>query len=138
MYTRSRRIYVQDTDVTGVIYFANLMHIGIETFEEFLHQQEFDFQNILKEKTLSLPIVHSDADFESPIFLGDILEIRLSIQEIGTSSFTHLSEMWTKRGRGAVVRFVHVAYSPAKEKKIPLPLELVKVLSSNDAECMKE
>ena len=37
MFLYKRVVRIEDTDATGYIYFANLLKMGLEAFEEFLH-----------------------------------------------------------------------------------------------------
>ena len=55
MFVYQRKIRVQDTDATGVLYFANQLQIGLEAFEEFMHTQGFKIgEMIQKNKFLHL------------------------------------------------------------------------------------
>lgn len=131
MFSYKRVIRVQDTDATGVIYFANLLQMGLEAFEEFMRVQDFSFQKMIESKELLMPIVHAEADFFAPLTVGDEVDIRLSIKQIGTTSFTHSSEFFLNGERTGVSSIVHVAFSPKEKEAIPLPKFLVKALSVN-------
>ncbi|MDJ0652232.1 MAG: thioesterase family protein [Simkaniaceae bacterium] len=124
MYSYKRMIRVQDTDATGVLYFANQLQIGLEAFEDFLCTQGFFIGEMIKKKQYSLPIVHAEADFYASIHVSDALELRLTFPSIGTTSFTHASEVLRKGKKVGRVEIVHVAYCPKKKEGIPIPEEL--------------
>lgn len=124
MYSYKRMIRVQDTDATGVLYFANQLQIGLEAFEDFLWTQGFSIGEMIKKKHYLLPIVHAEADFFAPIHVSDILELTLTFPKIGTTSFTHASEIFKKGKKVGTVKIVHVVYCPEKEEGIPIPEEL--------------
>lgn len=124
MYTYKRIIRVQDTDATGVLYFANQLQIGLEVFEDFLHTQGFSIGEMIKKNHYLLPIVHAEADFFSPIHISDTLDVTLSFPKIGTTSFTHASKVLRNGEKVGTVKIVHVVYCPKKQEGIPIPDDL--------------
>ncbi|MCB1080479.1 MAG: acyl-CoA thioesterase [Simkaniaceae bacterium] len=120
MFTYERTIRVQDTDATGVLYFANQLQIGLEAFEEFLLQKGFSLGEMVRQGNFLLPIVHAEADFMAPLCIGDRVTVTLSFQ-LGTSSFTHASDILKEGEKVGTVSIVHVAYCPKQKTSIPLP-----------------
>ncbi len=119
----SRTIRLGDTDATGVLYCANQLRIALETFEEFIEQSGLSLACIIEKKKVLLPIVHTESDFFSPLKVGDKIEIYLSINQIGVSSFTCFARF--KKGDRAVgtTSIVHVFYSTEKNRPQPIPDE---------------
>ena len=83
-----------DTDAAGVIHFFHLMRWCHEAWEESMNNygiKSIDvFPSIVDNKvTLStaLPIVHCEADFFSPIHIGDELIIKLVPRKLDIRSF---------------------------------------------------
>ncbi len=134
MYSYKRIIRVQDTDATGVLYFANQLQIGLEAFEDFLCTQGFSIGEMIKKRHYLLPIVHAEADFFAPIHVSDALELTLTFPRVGTTSFTHASEVFRQGEKVGTVEIVHVVYCPEKEKGIPIPGELEnKILTCSES-----
>lgn len=123
-----RIIYVQDTDATGVLYFANQFKIGLEAFEEFLLDKGFSFNKMVNKKDFSLPVVHAEADFIAPLFMGDAIEVTLTFQ-MGTTSFTHFSNILKEGKEVGTVSIVHVVYSSATKSSIRIPPQLKQILA---------
>ena len=121
MFTYERRIRIQDTDASGCIYFANQLQIGLEAFEDFLYSKGCSLQDEMEKRDFLFPIVHAEADFFAQIFLGDLLCLRLTFPNVGTSSFTHASEVFVEEKKVGFVKIVHVMYCPIEKKKIPIP-----------------
>lgn len=132
MYRYVRKIRVQDTDATGVLYFANLLQIGLEAFEEFMHQKGHKMGEVIKEKKFLYPIVHAEGDFFAPIYLSDEIEVTLSFPKMGTTSFTHASVMTRNGEKVGQVSIVHVVYSQEKKQSIPLPETIKNLILSCD------
>ncbi len=122
------KIRLRDTDATGVIYFTEQMRLALEVLEEL-----FSLKDML-EGSFLLPVVHAEADYFSPLRVGDEVDITPSVQKIGTSSFTLSYRFWdTHREKEAgCVTIVHVAISRDTKTAIPLPavvLSFLKTLS---------
>ena len=120
MFLYKRVVRIEDTDATGYIYFANLLKMGLEAFEEFLYSESFSLQKMIESKKILIPIVHSEADFFSPITLGSRIDIQLEVSRIGKKSFTHSSEFILNGKKVAKSAIVHVAFSPALNQSILL------------------
>jgi 1,4-dihydroxy-2-naphthoyl-CoA hydrolase len=129
MIVYRRVIRVQDTDATGVLYFANLLQIALEAFEDFLHNSKFSLHSMIEAKDFLLPIVHVEADFFAPIFVADLLDVQLSLKAKGNSSFTLASEFFKKGEKVGRAEIVHVCCSQETKKAIPPPPELQRLLS---------
>ena len=130
MFIYRRTIRVQDTDATGVLYFANQLQIALEAFEEFLLTQGFSFGEMVRKNQFLLPIVHTEGDFFAPLTLGDQVEVHLSFSKIGTTSITHTSELFKQGHRVGTASIVHVVYCPNKGEAIPIPKELKTLITS--------
>jgi len=117
-----RVIRIQDTDATGFLYFANQLQIGLEAFEEFLLQKRFFLGEMVRKGKFLLPIVHAEADFMAPLIIGDIIEVTLTFQ-MGTTSFTHASDILKAGERVGSVSIIHAVYCPKTKSSMPLPPE---------------
>ncbi|EKF22545.1 thioesterase superfamily protein [Mycolicibacterium hassiacum DSM 44199] len=67
----------------------------------------------------SIVVVHNSVDYHAPVFETDVVEIVSSIERVGTSSLTTVSEMSTARGRCATVRTVQVVLGEDGTKSRP-------------------
>jgi acyl-CoA thioester hydrolase len=70
-------------------------------------------------------IVHAECDYRAPAFVHDELEIRLTLGEVGRSSFTFsYAIVHVPSGRPiADGRTINVTYDYAAGRTIPIPLE---------------
>ena len=67
----------------------------------------------------SIVVVHNSVDYHAPVFETDVVEIESSIDKVGTSSLTTISEMSTASGRCATVRTVQVVLTDDPSKSRP-------------------
>jgi len=127
-----RIIRVQDTDATGVLYFANQLQISLEAFEEFMRVSGFSLTQMVETKKILLPIVHSEADYFLPLTIGEKVEVTLNFTRIGTTSFTYCTEL--KKGEELIgtASIVHVVYCPKAQESQPIPENLKSILNKGE------
>ena len=76
-------------------------------------------------KDYFLPIVHVESDYKLPLFVGDLLEIQIVVEDIGQTSFTFgYTILNHKKECVGTAKTVHVTISKKTHKKIPLPKEM--------------
>jgi len=131
MFTYQRTIRMQDTDATGVLYFANQLQIALEAFEAYLAEQGFSIGEMVAQGNFLLPIVHTEADFFAPVYLSDQLTIELEIEHIGTTSFTVDTKFFKGDACVGTASIVHVALSQEDSTSIPIPPILINNLNLN-------
>ncbi len=122
MFTFQMRVKLQDTDATGVLYFAEQFRMAQEVFEEFLKEKGFSLKQVLSSEYL-LPIVHAAGDYMAPVRVGDELEISLNVVKMGTSSVTVHYEFCERESKNSVgrVELVHVVVDREKRTSVPIP-----------------
>jgi acyl-CoA thioester hydrolase len=66
-----------------------------------------------------------ECDYKRPATYGDVLEIRLTVAEIGRTSFRYECEIVDEQGRTvATAKTVQVMYDYATEKPVAIPDEI--------------
>lgn len=67
-------------------------------------------------------LARAEADYKRPTKYGDVIEIRLTVAEIGRTSFRYEYEIVDKEGRTVLTaKTVQVMYDYTKEKPVPIP-----------------
>jgi len=67
-------------------------------------------------------LARAEADYKRPSRYGDVLEIRLTVAEIGRSSFRYEYEIVNEKGETVLTaKTVQVMYDYAAEKPVPIP-----------------
>lgn len=130
-YTKQYTIRMRDTDAAGLIYFAEQLRIAHEAFEAFIDEVGLSFRYLLTTAPYMIPIVHTEADYRAPLFVGDKVTIHMVLDRIGTSSFTIQFHL-TRHDNVAVgtVKTTHVAIDRESHTKVPVPEELRKHLEA--------
>ena len=84
-YTRTVRL--QDTDAAGVVYFANVLPMCHEAYEESLAASSINFKSFFSTPSVAIPIVHASVDFLRPMFCGDQIIIHLTPKVVSENTF---------------------------------------------------
>ena len=72
-----------------------------------------------------------ECDYKRPTKYGDVIEIRLTVAEIGRSSFRYEYEMVDERGRTVLLaKTVQVMYDYTAEKPVPIPDDIRTLLTT--------
>lgn len=125
MFTYKTIVKLHETDAAGLLFFSQQFKLFHDAYEELLDRLGFGFSTLFKKKNYFLPIVHAAADYKKPLFVGDRLNIDVTVGHIGETSlsFTYrlLNDKKIVVGTG---KTVHVAISRKTGKKIPLPKEI--------------
>lgn len=81
------RIYYEDTDCGGVVYYANYLKYFERARTHYLEERGVSVAALLKEGTQFM-VVHAELDYRSPARYGDTLVIETKLAETGKASLT--------------------------------------------------
>jgi acyl-CoA thioester hydrolase len=129
MFTCEKRVFLRDTDATGVIYFSVLLQYALEAFELFLHSKKSPLLDLL-EKGYLFPVVHAEADYKTALRVGDEISIHLSLGKLSERSFSIKAEM-TKLPSGIPAgssKIVHAFLLKGEMVASPIPEDLSSIL----------
>lgn len=116
---------MHDTDMAGILYFARQFRFAHDALEDFVESEaSLSFNDVFSKKKFVFVIVHCEADYFAPLAVGDALEIRLSVENIGNSSFTLFYKIFRKDQLVGTVKTVHVSLHSETRKKITVPDKL--------------
>lgn len=128
MFTAKNKVRMHDTDMAGILYFANQFRFVHDAFEDFVEMEGITFQQVLQKEDFLFVIVHVEADYLGHLTIGDNLDIHVSVENIGNSAFTILYYIYKKNGfLVGKAKTVHVTLDKATRKKMPIP-EHLKIL----------
>jgi acyl-CoA thioester hydrolase len=81
------RIYYEDTDCGGVVYYANYLRFFERARTEFLRERGIDVAAYASQGILFV-VVHVDVSYRSPARYNDLLEIETRIVGHSRTTFT--------------------------------------------------
>ena len=124
-FTHKVKVYYEDTDSGGVVYYANYLKFLERARTEALVSLGFS-NKIIKEKFGALIIVKScNIDYKKSAFLEDELSIRSFIKSISKTSF--FMNQFISKGNDIIVEAkVHLVFVNDQGKPIKIPEILFK------------
>lgn len=88
MHQTNIRIYYEDTDAGGVVYYANYLKFAERARTEWLRGLGFDQSQLLLERDTAFVVRHATLDIKQPARLDDLLTITTEISDIGGASIS--------------------------------------------------
>lgn len=95
------RIYYEDTDCGGVVYYANYLKYFERARTDYLEQRGFSVAQLMKEGTVFM-VVRAEVNYRSPAQLGDILTVETTVDTSKNASVT-FSHVFRERDSGRIV-----------------------------------
>ena len=80
------RIYYEDTDSEGVVYYANYLKFLERGRTEFLRELGFDLEEIKNVFSLIFAVKSVNAEYISPARLNDLILVNTQIKKYGKAS----------------------------------------------------
>jgi YbgC/YbaW family acyl-CoA thioester hydrolase len=124
------KINFAETDPGGILFFAEFLKIAHISYERFFENLQLD-RNYFLDEEFVLPIVHTEADYLSPVKFGDELICELTVGKIGETSF-ELNYILKNNGTiAAKISTKHVVVLKKKFQKTQIPSQLRNRLKEN-------
>jgi len=117
------RVYYEDTDAAGIVYYANYLKFIERARTEMMHLLEAGYRDSVAQRRIAFAVRHCEMDFLAPARLDDVLEVRTAVVEIGGASVT--AEQVIRRNGDDLTRVrVRLACIDAAGRAMRLPAEL--------------
>ncbi|VAX08015.1 Tol-Pal system-associated acyl-CoA thioesterase [hydrothermal vent metagenome] len=87
------RVYYEDTDSGGVVYYANYLKFMERARTEWLRSHGFEQDRLIAQDGIIFAVRHVDADFLRPARFNDALEVSASIANHGKVSMNFAQEV---------------------------------------------
>lgn len=102
------RVYYEDTDAAGIVYYANYLKFAERGRTEMMRELGFAHSRIAAETGLVFTVRRCSADYRAAARLDDMLTVETRIQEIGAATLT-LDQQIRRDGETIVALDVLVA-----------------------------
>jgi len=124
-FIHTLRVYYEDTDAGGVVYYANYLKYLERARTEALRELGFDQPRLLTQEGLAFVVRAITADYRKPARLDDALEVRSTVSKIGRASL-EFSQVVTRGDTplleaSVLIACVHLSL----QKPAPLPGDLL-------------
>lgn len=93
-FTWEVRVYYEDTDAGGIVYYANYLKFFERARTEWLRAVGIGQQVLLAEHDAMFVVKSVSADYHAPAKLDDVLNLTLTIEKLGRASVVFRQEAW--------------------------------------------
>ena len=92
VFRTTRRIEFGDTDMAGIVHFANFFRFMEAAECEFLRSRGLSVKMNWEGQAIGFPRVAATCDYVKPVRFEDVLDVAVKIERIGTKSVTYVFE----------------------------------------------
>jgi acyl-CoA thioester hydrolase len=82
-HTLNLRVYYEDTDAQGVVYFANYMRFMERGRTEWLRAQGIEQERLMREQNLCFSVISTNVRFVRPARFDDLIAVVTSVGSRG-------------------------------------------------------
>lgn len=101
VHSFSVRVYYEDTDAAGIVYYANYLKFAERARTEALRLSGFDQSELMQNEGIGFVVRRCTADFLKPALLDDLLTIETRLTDISRVSVHMLQTI--RRGQETLV-----------------------------------
>ncbi len=123
-YTLPVRVYWEDTDAGGVVYYANYLRFLERARSEWLRTLGIDQARLLRDERLQFVVVEANIRYHRPAKFDDELVVSAGLESLGGASVTFAQEIRRGTAAGellvsATVRAACIASDTLKPRPLP-------------------
>ena len=123
------RIYYEDTDTGGVVYYANYLKFAERARTESLRHLGFTNTSLREEEGVLLVVRHVEADYLSSARLDDLITVETEVEEVKNASFVMKQSIFCQN-KAIFTAKVVIACVDNDIKPVKLPEKLKNALQS--------
>lgn len=88
------RVYYEDTDAGGIVYYANYLKFFERARTEWLRALQVEQHVLAQEHGILFVVKSVNSDYHAPAKLDDVLKLTLSIEKMGRASIQFVQQAW--------------------------------------------
>ena len=118
-----------EIDRAGIVFFGRMYEYAHSALEEALAAMFGHPETMFSMHQFGMPLVHSEADYQRPIRMGDRLTVRMEVERMGTKSMTFRYQIVGEDGQPRCrVQLVHAFVDLKTFSGIPVPQVFIDAL----------
>ena len=126
-FNHNIKVYYEDTDAGGVVYYANYLKFLERARSEALSEVGLSNLKIKKNYGALIVVKSCNIDFNKSAYLEDKLNINSVVTAFSKTSFTMSQSIYRKK-ENIVKSKVHLVFVNEKSKPIKIPEKILKSL----------
>ncbi len=125
------RVYIEDTDMGGVVFYANYLKFFERARTEWLRSLGVTQQVLMSEHSLIFIVSHASVDYVKPARLDDDLIITLDVERLGRASIHFTQQAFCNETLLASARVQVVSVSLPKMRPVAIPSEILEKMKAS-------
>ncbi|MGQ0527545.1 MAG: tol-pal system-associated acyl-CoA thioesterase [Alphaproteobacteria bacterium] len=90
------RVYYEDTDAAGVVYYANYLKFAERGRTELLRSAGLENKSLAERQGISFVVRHIEADYFRPAHLDDLLILKTSLVQLKNANVSMKQSLYLK------------------------------------------
>ena len=124
------RIYYEDTDAGGIVYYANYLKFCERARTDMLRQHGFSQSQIVKELGLIFVVRNCQIEYLKPARLDDEITVFVEIEKVSKTSITFLQKITRGEEILSSCTIIIVAVDKESFKPTPIPKNFIEKITS--------
>ena len=129
MASGSYRVYYENTDAGGVVYYANYLAFAERARADWLRTLGFEQSELMQSKGILFPVYHLEIRYFSPAKLDDLLTIDTQLIDVRKASIS-MNQLITCDGKKIASLDISIACVDLEMKPTRWPSDLYDSFSS--------
>lgn len=122
--TPAFRIYYEDTDAGGVVYYASYLRFLERARTEVLRELGFEQIRLLQQNEIAFAVRSLSVEYLKPARLDDLIDVTTTIRELGRAQVVFQQQI-VRKGEVLLDAQVHVAcLDPLRGKAVAMPKDI--------------
>lgn len=115
------RVYYEDTDAAGVVYYANYLKFMERARTEWLRKIGFEQDRLNREKNILFAVRNVTIDYKKPAYFNEMLSVRSKLVEQRSASLVFHQSIFNEENKELCKAEIKIACLNSKNMK-PEPI----------------
>lgn len=129
-FSAKYRVYYEDTDAGGVVYYANYLKFFERARTDFLRNLGISQSQLIEQEKLAFIVKNCEIEYRKPAKLDDLIDVNVTVQQVGGASITMLQEIFRGEEILSQLKIVIVSVDVENFKPRKLPVDIADLLRS--------
>ncbi len=125
------RVFYEDTDAAGIVYYANYLKFAERARTEWLRGKGFDHRGLKQDHGMVFAVRRCSADYKRPARLDDLLDVRTTISKVAGATVDMTQDIYLEETELVSVH-VKLACLDIKGSPMRMPGDLRAALLQTD------
>ena len=126
----SVRVYYEDTDTGGIVYYANYLKFFERARTEWLRHAEVGQQELVEQEGIMFVVKSTQVDYAAPARLDDMLRISVTVEKLGRASIAFSQQAWCGERCLVTSRILVACVSHSSLRPCPIPESVLAKITS--------